>query len=210
MKKCAIYIRVSTPKKVPGKAAGSEVYLQNPAVQLEPLKQLASIINAEVFKVYSDRMSGANTNRPAYRELMTDARRRQFQVVIVWRFDRWARSTQELISTLEEFQALGIDFISQQEAIDTSTPMGKCLFTIIAAVAEMERHAIKERIRAGMEYARNHGTKSGKEVGRPKRVFRRDEAIALRQEGLPFREIARRLKVGDGTVRRACATMLSA
>ena len=105
---------------------------------------------------------------------------------------------------MEEFRSLGIDFISHQEALDTSTPMGKAMFTIIAAMAELERSVIRERVVAGMEYARAHGTKSGKSVGRPRAIFRRDEAQQLRAQGLSWRTIARQLGVSATTVRRAC------
>ena len=104
---------------------------------------------------------------------------------------------------LEEFRSLEIDFISHQEALDTSTPMGRAMFTIIAAMAELERDVIRERTAAGLEYARRHGTKSGKPIGRPRAVFRHDQVLQLHGEGLSGREIARRLGVGEGTVRRA-------
>lgn len=89
--------------------------------------------------------------------------------MVVWRFDRFARSVKQLVMALEEFRTLGIEFISHQEALDTSTPMGKAMFTIIAAMAELERSVIRERVMAGLEYARAHGTKSGRPVGRPKK-----------------------------------------
>src|SRR5262249_27765994 len=126
------------------------------------------------------------------------------QVVVVWRFDRFARSVKQLVVALEEFRALGIDFISHQEALDTSTPMGRAMFTIIGAMAELERSVIRERVIAGLDYAKEHGTKSGKPIGRPARVFRRDEVVRLRdEEQLSWPAIARRLGVGQGTVVRA-------
>jgi DNA invertase Pin-like site-specific DNA recombinase len=109
-----------------------------------------------------------------------------------------------LVLALEEFRSLGIDFISHQEALDTSTPMGKAMFTIIAAMAELERSVIRERVVAGLEYARLRGTKSGKPIGRPRAIFRRDEAQELRAQGVSWRQIARKLGVGATTVRRAC------
>jgi DNA invertase Pin-like site-specific DNA recombinase len=133
---------------------------------------------------------------------MANARRGASDVVVVWRFDRFARSVKQLVLALEEFRSLGIDFISHQEALDTSTPMGRAMFTIIAAMAELERDVIRERTTAGFEYARQHGTKSGKPIGRPRAVFRRDQVLQLRGEGLSWREIARRLGIGEGTVRR--------
>jgi len=95
-------------------------------------------------------------------------------------------------------------FISHQEALDTSTPMGKAMFTIIAAMAELERSVIRERVVAGMEYARLRGTKSGKPIGGPRAIFRLDEAQDLRTQGRRWRQIARQLGVSATTVRRAC------
>jgi DNA invertase Pin-like site-specific DNA recombinase len=135
---------------------------------------------------------------------MADARRGAFDVVLVFRFDRFARSVKQLVLALEEFRSLGIDFISHQEALDTSTPMGRAMFTIIAATAELERSVIRERVVAGMEYARTRGTKSGKPIGRPRAIFRRDHAQALRAHGSSWRQIARQLGVSPTTVRRAC------
>jgi DNA invertase Pin-like site-specific DNA recombinase len=132
---------------------------------------------------------------------MTDARRGAFDVVVVWRFDRFAGSVKQLVLALEEFHALEIDFVSHQEALDTS-PMGRAMFTIIAAMAELERDVIRERTTAGFECARHNGTKSGKPIGRPRAVFRHDQVLQL-HEGLSGREIARRLGVGEGTERRA-------
>ncbi|MBZ5677658.1 MAG: recombinase family protein [Acidobacteriia bacterium] len=134
---------------------------------------------------------------------MADARRGLFEVVVVWRFDRFARSVKQLVLALEEFRSLRIEFVSHQEALDSSTPLGKAMFTIIGAMAELERNIIRERVLAGMEHARRNGTKSGQPVGRPKAVFNRDEVVKLRQEGLSWREIARKLRVGAATVRRA-------
>ena len=133
----AIYIRCST--------AGIKKYdsvpapMQNPEVQLEPLKELIQQRGWNLFRVYSDRMSGAKQARPGLEALMGDARRGKFQVVLVWRFDRFARSVKQLVLALVEFRSLGIDFVSHQEALDTSTPMGKAMFTIIAAITELER-----------------------------------------------------------------------
>jgi DNA invertase Pin-like site-specific DNA recombinase len=101
-------------------------------------------------KVYCDRASGAKERRTRLGSLMDDARRRMFDVVVVWRFDRFARSAKQLVMALEEFQSLGIDFISHQEAVDTSTPAGKAILTVMAAMAELERSLIREGVRAGL------------------------------------------------------------
>ena len=201
MKRVAIYTRVSTATKSKDE---TENYIQTPEVQEQPLRQLVSQREWELHKIYSDRASGSKERRPGLDQLIADARRGLFEVVVVWRFDRLARSVKQLVLTLEEFQALGIDFISHQEAIDTSTPMGKTMFTIIAAMAELERNIIRERVIAGLEYAKCNGTRSGIPIGRPKAIFRRDEAVELREKGFSWREISRKLGVGATTVRRAC------
>ena len=104
---------------------------------------------------------------------------------------------------------MGIDFVSHQEALDTSTPMGKAMSTIIAAMAELERSVIRERVISGLEYARQNGTRSGKPVGRPRAVFHRDQITALRSEGLSWRQIAQRLGVGVTTIRRVYQDQLT-
>lgn len=129
---------------------------------------------------------------------MKDARTRQFDVVIVARFDRFARSVSHLLRALEEFGTLGIDFVSLSESIDTSTPMGKIIFTVLGAVAELERNLIKERVHMGISRAR----KEGKQLGRPKRIFDREKARRLVQT-MSVREAARQLGVSRGVVERA-------
>ena len=148
-------------------------------------------------------MSGAKADRPGLKALMADARRWEFDVLLVWRFDRFARSVEQLVTALAEFRGLGIGFVSHQEALDTSTPMGKAMFTIIGAMAELERNVIRERVVAGLDYARAHGTKSGHSLGRPRAVFDREAVRQMRDvEGLSWRDIAARLGIGVGTARR--------
>jgi DNA invertase Pin-like site-specific DNA recombinase len=201
MKRVAIYVRVSTASK--SRKGDTVAFDQDPAVQEAPLRQLIAQRGWEVHDVYSYRMSGTRERRPGLDRLMADAKRGRFDVVVVWRFDRLARSVRQLVNALEEFRGLGIDFVSHQEAVDTSTPMGKAMFTMIAAMAEFERPLICERVMAGIEHARQRGTKSGNALGRPKVVFRRDRAAELRQAGRSWREIANELGVGVTTVRRA-------
>ena len=129
---------------------------------------------------------------------MDDARKRRFDVVLVWRFDRFARSTKHLILALEEFQHLGIDFVSYQENIDTSSPLGGAIFTIISAVAQLERDIIAERVRAGLRRARQNG----KRLGRPRASIDPERVLKLHCEGLSHRDIARRLGTSHTTVRR--------
>jgi DNA invertase Pin-like site-specific DNA recombinase len=119
------------------------------------------------------------------------------------------RRNTQLVLALEEFRSLGIDFISHQEALDTLTPMGRAMFTIIAAMAELERSVICERVMAGLQSARQHGTKSGKPIGRPRAVFRRDKIEEMRGQGLGWRRIGRELGVSATTIRRAYRTPAS-
>jgi DNA invertase Pin-like site-specific DNA recombinase len=198
LKRAAIYVRVSTTNRT----RGGDAFEQNPEVQEVPLRQLAQQRGWSLARVYSDRLSGAKENRPGLNSLMNDARRGQFDVVLVWRFDRFARSIEQLVRALAEFRGLRIDFVSCQEALDTSTPMGKAMFTIIGAMSELERNVIRERVLAGMEYARRHGTKSGNAIGRPRRIFDRGEVVRLRASGLSIEKIARQMRLGVGTVVR--------
>jgi DNA invertase Pin-like site-specific DNA recombinase len=203
MKRAALYIRVSTASK--SRQADTLTYDQNPEVQQKPLLDLIAQRGGELVKVYSDRASGARESRPGLNQLLADARRGQLDVVVVWRFDRFARSVRQLVLAMEEFRSQGIDFVSHQEALDTSTPTGKAMFTIIAAMAELERSVIRERVVASLDHARLRGTKSGKPVGRPRTIFRRDQVVELRQKGLSWSRIARELGASATSVRRAFA-----
>src|ERR1700676_3696650 len=129
---------------------------------------------------------------------MADAHRRKFDVVVVWSFDRMARSVSHLLRVLETFNALGIAFVSLREQIDTSTPAGKMIFTVLGAVAELERSLIAERVKAGLRNARA----KGKQLGRPKVVVDRARMAALRAAGYGWKKIARELGVGVSTVLR--------
>jgi DNA invertase Pin-like site-specific DNA recombinase len=200
VKRVAIYLRVSTASK--SKQGDTVNFIQNLEVQDQPLRELITQRGWTLHRVYSDRASGAKERRPGLDALMADARRGLFDVVVVWRFDRFARSTKQLVLALEEFRGLGIDFFSHTEALDSSTPMGKAMFTIIAAMAELERNIIKERVVAGLSFARENGTRSGRCVGRPRKILRRDLVLKLRQSGVSWRQIARQVGAGMSTVRR--------
>jgi DNA invertase Pin-like site-specific DNA recombinase len=139
---------------------------QDPEAQLQPLREMCRMRGWTITHEYVDHgWSGAKESRPALDELMRDCERgyRHFDAVCVWKFDRFARSTRHLVTSLEKFQSLKVDFVSLTESIDTSTPYGKLVFTILGAVAELERSLIAERIRNGM---RKQGAKKpGRKIG---------------------------------------------
>jgi DNA invertase Pin-like site-specific DNA recombinase len=187
MKRAALYMRVST------KGHG-----QTTETQAVALRDYAGHRVFEIVEQYRDEgISGSKDSRPALDRLMKDARTRKFDVAIVARFDRFARSVSHLLRALEEFNHLGIDFVSLSESIDTSTPMGKMIFTVLGAVAELERNLIKERVHMGISRAR----KEGKQLGRPKRIFDRQKAQMMLQT-MSAREVARQLGVSRGVVKR--------
>ena len=136
---------------------------------------------------------------------MRDARRRHFDVVLVWKFDRFARSLTHLIDSLKEFRALGINLVSYTEGVDTTTPSGQLLFHVVGAVAQFERDLIAERVRAGMAHARA----MGKRIGRPRAVVDTLRVRALRDEQMSLRGIAKRLDIPVSRVRRALANSKS-
>lgn len=141
----------------------------------------------ELYKVYEDfGVSGAKESRPSLNELMADARKRLFDAVLVFRFDRFARSTKHLVTALQEFKSLGIDFLSYSEGIDTSSPMGEFIFTIFGALAQMEREIIRERINSGLRRARANG----KHLGRPPVECDIGLVYRLRGEGHSMQAIA--------------------
>jgi len=171
----ALYARVSTTD-------------QSTDSQLLDLRRYVSERGWNIFKEYVDEgISGTKDSRPSLNELMNDAKKRRFDVVLVWRFDRFARSTKHLILALEEFKNLGIDFVSYQENIDTSSPLGSAIFTIISAVAQLERDIIAERVKAGLRRAKENG----KKLGRPMLSVDVEKVLQMRSEGLSLRQIAR-------------------
>jgi len=187
LKRIAIYARVSTTD-------------QSTDNQLLDLRRYVSDRGWQIYQEYCDNgISGTKDSRPALNELMNDARKRRFDVVLVWRFDRFARSTRHLINALEEFKNLGIDFVSYQENIDTSSPLGSAIFTIISAVAQLERDIIAERVKAGLRNA----VEAGKQLGRPRGTSLDIEAIhRLKSEGLSFLQIAKRVGTSKSSVAR--------
>jgi DNA invertase Pin-like site-specific DNA recombinase len=181
----AIYARVSTKD-------------QSCDLQLRDLRAYCTARKLAVAGEYVDvGQSGVKDSRPELNMLMADARKRKIDIVIVWRFDRFARSTKHLLLALEEFRSLGIQFISYQENVDTSSPLGQALFTIISAVAQLERDLIRERVTAGIRAERA----SGGRHGRPRSPINRAQVLQLKAAGLSIGQIAAKLGVGYSTVR---------
>ena len=178
--KAALYARVSTSD-------------QNPEMQLQALRDFAQLRGFTVYKEYIDQVTGNLEKRQkrkkaaAFVALMEDASRRRFKVVVVWKFDRFARSLSGLIEALQVFSSLGIDFISQTQSVDTTTPMGRLFFHIVGAFAEFEREVIVERVNAGLANARRKGII----LGRPRKPHIDHRIVALRHQGHSLRQIGR-------------------
>ncbi|SRR5579871_235938 len=193
-KKAAIYARVSTLD-------------QQPEVQRTELIAYVKRRGWKVQKLYCDKgISGATERRPALDAMLESARRKEFDVVVVWRFDRFTRSLKQLLHALETFRRLGIGFVSCTEAIDTSLPHGEMLFQIIGAIAQWERSLIVERVRAGLQHARSQG----KRLGRPPlRVLKPNDVAELRKERArtkaTFRLLASKYGISVFTAHKLCS-----
>src|SRR6202162_3245465 len=189
--RAAIYARVST-------AHGG----QNPEMQLRELREYCERRGWQIAGEFVDAgISGATDSRPELNRMTADAHRRRFDAVVVWKFDRFARSVSHLLRALETFNALGVAFVSLSEQIDTSTPTGKMVFTVLGAVAELERSLIVERVRAGLRNARA----KGKTLGRPSKFVDAEAVARLRGQGFSWRAIAQQLGAGVGTLYRAAS-----
>jgi DNA invertase Pin-like site-specific DNA recombinase len=191
----AIYARVSTTNH------GQDVTLQT-----RELKQFTEARGWRLFDSYLELgISGSKDKRPELDRLMADAHRRKFDVVIVWKFDRFARSVSHLLRALETFNSLGISFVSLSEQMDTTTPAGKMVFTVLGAVAELERSLIAERVRAGLRNARA----KGKKLGRPRLIVDAVRIGSLRSQGRSLREIAEELGYSHSLVHKTLANRKS-
>jgi DNA invertase Pin-like site-specific DNA recombinase len=187
----AIYARVSTNGNG-----------QSPEMQTRELREYAERRGWTMAGEYVDiGISGTKEKRPELDRLMTDAHRRRFDCVVVWKFDRFARSVSHLLRALETFKAQGIEFVSFSEQMDTSTPAGKMVFTVLGAVAELERSLIVERVRAGLRNARA----KGKRLGRPRAVVDTGRIAALHSHGRSVREIASELGHSRSLVHKTLA-----
>lgn len=183
----AIYARVST-------VAGQHVEMQ-----LVELQEYAARRGWQVFGEYVDHASGAKESRPALNRLVTDARQRKFDVIAVWKLDRFGRSLRHLVNAIAEFEALGVAFISLRDNLDLGTPAGRLMFQIIGAMAEFERSLIQERVKAGLRHAKQ----KGKRLGRPRVIVDAERIGSLRASGASWRTISEKLGVGIGTLYKA-------
>ena len=180
-----LYARVST------------LHSQNPEMQLAELREHAARRGWKVVGEYIDQgFCGARERRPELDRLWVDCRKRKADAVLVYRYDRFARSLRQLVNALEEFRALGIDFISLHEGVDTSTPNGRLVFGIFASIAEFERELIRGRVISGLAAAQARGVR----LGRPRTVVDAAEIGRLRSSGASWREVSQQMRIG----RRHC------
>lgn len=184
-KRVVIYARVSTLDKG-----------QNPETQLLPLRAYCQLRGFELVEEFVDYASGKTEKRPQYNEMMNWAKKRQMDIVLVWRYDRFARSTHALVNALKQFQSLGIDFISFQENVDTTTPQGELIFSIMASLAQFEAALISQRVKAGMARAKA----KGKRISRPKLSKSKQQQIKnLYKQGVSINKIHQQLGIAYGT-----------
>ncbi len=187
--RAAIYARCSTAHNG-----------QNPEVQLRELREYCQRRGWNVSGEYVDAgISGTKEHRPALDRLLSLCRKRAVDAVVVYRYDRFARSLRQLVNALEDFRALGIDFVSLHEGVDTSTPNGRLVFGIFASIAEFEGELIRDRVRSGLAAAKA----KGKRLGRPHVVVDAARIASLRAEGRSWREITAETGTSRGTAQRA-------
>ena len=185
MKRAALYLRVSTVD-------------QHPESQLHDLRGLAAQRGFEIVQEYTDRISGVKAKRPGLDQLMADARRGKFDIVLVWAFDRLARSVRHFLEVLDELNHLQIEFVSFRENVDTGGPLGRAMITIIGAIAELERNLIIERVRAGMRRAKLEGRR----LGRPPLGINRYDLLRDRARGQSLTQLAKAYRISRASVVR--------
>jgi DNA invertase Pin-like site-specific DNA recombinase len=179
---------------------------QNPENQLHSIKKYCECQGWELKHIYTDEgISGAKANRPQLDQLKADIIKGKYDSVVVFKFDRLARSTSHLLECLQLFQRYSVDFVSVTEGIDTSTSIGKMIFTFLGAIAEFERSLIQERIKAALDLKREQGVK----LGRPRKGFDVSEALKMRNQGKSYRTIAKALGVSLGTLHSSIKSIQS-
>lgn len=188
MKRAVLYMRVSTVD-------------QHPETQMYDLRQLASQRGYEIVNEYTDTISGAKAKRPGLDQMMADAHRGKFDVVLVWAFDRVARSVKHFLEVLDQLNHSNIEFVSFRENVDTGGALGRAMIVIIGAIAELERNLIIERVRAGMRRAKLEGRRIGR---RPLDVDR--EAILRdRYSGMSLTDVAKSHRISRAMVSKIVA-----
>jgi len=186
----ALYARVSTLNN------------QDPEMQLAELREYAGRRGWQIVEEFTDQgVSGCKESRPALNRLMSDACRRRFDAILVWKIDRFGRSLKHLVNALAELAALGVAFVSLRDNLDLSTPSGRLMFQIIGAMAEFERALIQERVCAGIRNARA----KGRRLGRPRVIVDASQIASLRARGNSWSQIQAELGVSKGTAQRAFA-----
>jgi DNA invertase Pin-like site-specific DNA recombinase len=185
MKRCALYMRVSTVD-------------QHPESQRYDLRSLAAQRGFEIVAEYTDRISGAKAKRPGLDELMRNARHGKFDVVLVWAFDRMARSVRHFLELIDELNHLNIEFLSFRENIDTGGPLGRAMIIIVGAIAELERNLIIERVRAGMRRAKLEGRR----IGRTPLNIDRAAVVRDRRRGMSLTDVAKAHGISRALVSR--------
>jgi DNA invertase Pin-like site-specific DNA recombinase len=191
---------VPQPNRVALYARVSTLNGQNPDMQLAELREYAQRRGWTVTSEYVDiGVSGSKQSRPELNRMLKDAHSRKVDAVLVWKLDRLGRSLKHLVTTIEDLSAYGVSFVSLRDNLDLSTPAGRLMMHVIGAMAEFERELIRERVTAGMAAARKRGCR----IGRPKVYVSSDKVKALRDAGVSWRQIGKRLGVGTGTVVRA-------
>jgi DNA invertase Pin-like site-specific DNA recombinase len=188
MKKAAIYARVST-------------YEQNPQMQLNDLRQLAAQRGLVITKEYVDHISGTRARRAGLDDLLRDARRGGFEVLLVWATDRLARSVKHFLEVLDELERLNIEFVSYRENLDTGGPLGRAVVTIVSVVAELERNLIVERVKSGMRRAKLEG----RHIGRRPLAIDRASVLRHREAGRSLAQIAKAFTISRTTAARIIA-----
>jgi DNA invertase Pin-like site-specific DNA recombinase len=183
----AIYCRVSTD--------GQSVDLQ-----VNELREYAAKRDWHVIEEYLDiGVSGAKESRPALNRLMADARQRKFDILLVWKIDRFGRSLKHLVNSLAELENVGVHFVSLRDSLDLSSPAGRLMAQLLGAISEFERSLITERVRAGIRNARN----KGRRLGRPRLEVDRGRIARLKASGASLRAISQQLGISVGSVHRA-------
>jgi DNA invertase Pin-like site-specific DNA recombinase len=191
MKRAVLYVRVSTPD-------------QSIEPQLLDLRQMAAARGYEIVREYSDKLSGTKSRRPGLDALLSDAQRHRFDVVMVWAFDRMARSVRHFLEVLDELKHLNIEFVSFRESVDTSGPLGRAMVVIVGAIAELERNLIVERVKAGMRRAKL----DGRQIGRSRLHMNREQIVHDRRSGMSLTQVAKKHGISRASVCRVMKVVL--